>query len=62
MEELLKLQLHEEMLIDWKFNSSAVVIRVPWWWIYTRHTVNWLSSVFVPFNNEFQKSDNIKLD
>ena len=49
MTDIYQLKLHESVLDD-----NGTVTRVPGGWIY--HTVGnkQLTSVFVPFNNEFQ--------
>ena len=45
------LELHEDILIHNLLN----VVRVPGGWMYENIRDERLSSVFVPFNNEFQK-------
>lgn len=47
MRELYELKLHQSMRIGWE---GVLVLRVPGGWVYFRKD----SSVFVPFDNEFQ--------
>lgn len=50
MKNIYELELHEH---TYQENDNFKVTRVPGGWIYRMHGKNY-SSVFIPFNNEFQ--------
>jgi hypothetical protein len=58
MVDIYKMELHEREEIKHREGLYMIIIRVPGGWIYEEyHCFNqkMLTSVFVPFNNEFQK-------
>ncbi len=48
--KIYNMDLHAEITL----NGGTNVLRVPGGWVYLTYNARHLSSVFVPFNNEFQ--------
>lgn len=58
--QIYKLKLHESVIVFNEKGHQITALRVPGGWLYqyrtdTRYEVDY--AVFVPFNNEFQKSN-----
>lgn len=58
MDEIYKLQLHEKTQLKTPGPADVFVTRVPGGWLYEYQisTASILEVVFVPFNNEYQKT------
>ena len=55
------MKLGDELFNTPNNNSSEKLVRVPGGWIYTYGDMQGTSCVFIPFDNEFQKADEVKL-
>lgn len=53
MSDIYKLKMHEKIGIT---NDKVEILRVPGGWIYTIWDRDMWTSIFVPFNNEFQEA------
>ncbi len=54
-----KMKLGDELFNIPNNNSSEKLVRVPGGWIYTYGDMQGTSCVFIPFDNEFQKADEV---
>ena len=56
-EKMYQMKLGEKIENDPNTNSAEKLIRVPGWWVYIFGDMQGTSSVFIPFDNEFQRAE-----
>jgi len=59
-EKLYDMKLHEVFKVYQSCGDSITAMRVPGGWIYASCFNDRLTETFVPFNNEFMKTDKLK--
>lgn len=56
-EKMYQMKLGEKIENDPNTNSAEKLIRVPGGWVYIFGDMQGTSSVFIPFDNEFQRAE-----